>query len=141
MGSENEDKARQEYASNIIAKHHATTSGLVISPKFPFLGASPDGVVNCECHGCGLLEIKCSYKYRNQQPTAEIALSNSLYFLKRGENSNIYLSKSHKYYHQVQGKIALGNSMYCDFATWTPKEFSMSALTEMIPSLPMYCLS
>ena len=55
-GSENEDKARQEYVSNIIAKHHATTSGLVISPKYPFLGASPDGVVSCECHGCGLLK-------------------------------------------------------------------------------------
>ena len=102
----------------------------MISPKFHFLGASPDGVVNCECHGCGLLEIKCSHKYHNQQPTAE--MSDSSYFLKRGENSNIYLSRSHKYYHQVQGKIALCNSMYCDFATWTTKGFSMSALTETI---------
>ena len=92
-GRENKDKACQEYISNIIAKHHAlvvTTSGLVISPKCPFLGASPDGVVNCECHGCSLLEIKCSYKYCNQQQTAEIALSDSSYFLKRGENGNIY---------------------------------------------------
>ena len=49
-GRENEDKAHQEYISNTIAKHHAlvvTTSSLVISPKFPFLRASPDGVVNC----------------------------------------------------------------------------------------------
>ena len=65
-GKENEDKARQEYICDIIAKHHAlvvTTSGLVISPKFSF---PLDGVVNCECHGYGLLEIKCYYKYRNQ---------------------------------------------------------------------------
>ena len=120
-GRENEDKAHQKYISNINAKHHAklvvTTSSSVISPKFTFLGASPDGVVNCECHGCGLLEIKCSCKYRNQQPTAEIALSDSSYFLKRGENGNIYLSRLHKYYHQVQGKIVLYNSMHCDFAT------------------------
>ena len=68
-------------------------------------------------------------------------MSDSSYFLKRGENSNIYLSRSHKYYHQVQGKIALCNSMYCDFVTWTPKGVSLNALTEMIPSLPMYCLS
>ena len=130
-GSENEDKARQEYISNINAKHYAlvvTTSGLVISPKFPFLGASPDGVVNCECHGCGLLEIKWSYKYCNQQPTAEIALSDSLYFLKRRENGNIYLSRSHKHYHQVQGQIALYNSTYCDFATWTPKGTSIERI-------------
>ena len=129
-GRENEDKACQEYISNIIAKHHAlvvTTSGLVISPKFHFLGASPDGAVNCECHGCGLLEIKCSYKYHNQQPTAEMSVSS--YSLKRGKNGNIYLSRSHKYYHQVQGQIALCNSMYCDFVTWTPKGVSLNALT------------
>ena len=78
----------------------------MISPKFSF---PPDGVVNCECHGCGLLEIKRSYKYRNQQPTADVALSDSLYFPKRGENGKIYLSRSHKYmyYHQVQGQIVL----------------------------------
>ena len=49
-GRENKDKACQEYISNIIAKHHAlvvTTSGLVINPKFPLPGVSPDGVVNC----------------------------------------------------------------------------------------------
>ena len=55
------------------------------------------GVVNCECHGCGLLEIKCSYKYRNQQPTADVAFSDSSYFPKRGENDKIYPSRLHKY--------------------------------------------
>ena len=59
------------------------------------------------------------------KPTAEVALSDSSYFPKRGENSKIYLSRLHKYmyYYQVQGQIALCNSMYCDFATctWTPR--------------------
>ena len=57
------------------------------------------------------------------KPTAEVALSDFLYFPKRGENGKIYLSRLHKYmyYHQVQGQIVLCNSMYCDFATWTPR--------------------
>ena len=28
-------------------------------------GASPDGIIVCDCHGKGLLEIKCPHKYRN----------------------------------------------------------------------------
>lgn len=33
-------------------------SGLVINPEYPLLGASPDGVVSCDCCGIGLVEIK-----------------------------------------------------------------------------------
>ena len=34
-------------------------TGLFVSKEFPFLGASPHGVVYCTCHGRGLLAIKC----------------------------------------------------------------------------------
>ncbi len=40
-------------------------SGLMINPKWPFLGASPDGVVNCYCCNRGVVEIKCPYCHRN----------------------------------------------------------------------------
>jgi len=30
---------------------------MVINPKWPHLGASPDGVVSC--HGIGVIEVKC----------------------------------------------------------------------------------
>ena len=32
--------------------------------KFPFLGASPDGIVSCQCHKPGFLEIKCPWTFR-----------------------------------------------------------------------------
>ena len=32
---------------------------------FPGLGASPDALINCDCHGMGVLEIKCLEKYTN----------------------------------------------------------------------------
>jgi len=28
------------------------------------MAASPDGIVNCVCHGQGILEIKCPYTHR-----------------------------------------------------------------------------
>ena len=36
----------------------------LISPR---LGASPDGVVQCECCGNGVLEIKCPYMYNARE--------------------------------------------------------------------------
>ena len=37
-------------------------------------------------------------------------------------------------------KGKLHSAIQCT-VTWTPKGVSLNALTEMIPSLPMYCLS
>ena len=41
------------------------STGLHINAKYPHLGASPDGIIVCDCHGKGLLKIKHSHKYRN----------------------------------------------------------------------------
>ena len=41
-------------------------TGFVINPEFPHLGASPDGVVSCDCCGKFCLETKCPYFKRDQ---------------------------------------------------------------------------
>ena len=38
---------------------YITESGLVINPRWPFIGASPDGIVSCGCCETRILEIKC----------------------------------------------------------------------------------
>ena len=35
--------------------------GLVISPQYPYLGASPDSFTQCEFGGDGIIEIKCPF--------------------------------------------------------------------------------
>ena len=30
----------------------------------PYLGASPDGIGFCQCHGQGIREIKCPYTHK-----------------------------------------------------------------------------
>ena len=42
--------------------------GTVISEEYPFLSASPDLQVSCECCGTGLVEIKCPYSIRDKSP-------------------------------------------------------------------------
>lgn len=47
-------------------------SGLVINPKYPFLGASPDAVPSCHCCGDIVVEIKCPYCQRDKSVSEEI---------------------------------------------------------------------
>ena len=50
-GLKNEKTARDTYCSSVKKKHlnfTMSSSGLVVHPEHPHLGASPDGVVSCE---------------------------------------------------------------------------------------------
>ena len=50
---------------SVMTNRHAdfslSVSGLVANPAWPFLGASPNGIINCTCCGMGVLEIKCPF--------------------------------------------------------------------------------
>lgn len=37
------------------------STGLLVNPKYPYLGASIDGLVICEDCGTGLIEVRCPY--------------------------------------------------------------------------------
>lgn len=68
-GIENEVKAREGYADKVKRDHcgfSVETCGFFIHPDIPYMGASPDGMINCECCGRGCLEIKCTYKHRDE---------------------------------------------------------------------------
>ena len=66
-GRQSEENARQDYKMMEMKKSHVhfevQKAGLLISTKYPFLGATPNGIVSCSCCRTGLLEIKCPYKY------------------------------------------------------------------------------
>ena len=67
-GSKNEKKACELYYKTSVKDHddfEFSESGLIINPKWPVIGASPDGVVSCTCCGKGVLEIKCPYSHQN----------------------------------------------------------------------------
>ena len=63
-GCEHEKLALEPYTSQ-NGKHHLgfniSCSGFVIHTSYPHMGASPDGIVTCECCGCGVLEVKCPF--------------------------------------------------------------------------------
>ena len=75
----------------------ASTTGLHINEKFPFLGASPDGLTKCSCctEKLGLLEIKC--------PKSCEKKSLATYLIKKnGPFKDGQINKKHDYYFQMQ---------------------------------------
>ena len=64
-GCEHEATAVDEFFNWFSLDHddpELLSCGFVISRKYPFLGASPDGIVTCTCHGNYLIEVKCPYR-------------------------------------------------------------------------------
>ena len=66
-----EKDVRDVYHTMMASKHNdfkISDTALFIDHTNPFLGASPDGMV--ECSGCdrGVVEIKCPYCYNQNMP-------------------------------------------------------------------------
>lgn len=72
-GIENENLAKERALAALQHSHRngrLEECGLMISPEFPFLGCSPDGVFRCGCHEQALLAVKCLYNLRDANPTS-----------------------------------------------------------------------
>ena len=82
-------KIRMNDHQNFTCKQN----GLVVSASHPYIGASPDGIINCDCCGLGILEAKCPYCMRKEDP------STASYW------QNDTLDCSHQYYYQVQTQL------------------------------------
>ena len=109
-GCEHEPLARTAYIDVMKTTHKnfvCKQSGLVVSVIHPFIGANPDGQVECDCCGQGVLEIKCPYCIRTEDP-------NDASFLVNGS-----LSKKHAYYYQVQTQLFATQAKYADFVVAT----------------------
>ena len=91
--------------------------GLIINPKWPYLGATPDGKVSCTCCGKGIVEIKCPYCHK--ESTIDNATQDKNFCLKKDSSGKIYLDHSHAYYFQVQTQLFLTDLEYCDFCVCT----------------------
>ena len=119
-GVDHEDIARKEYISKMAASHQGfqcSLAGLVINPLYPHLGASPDGFTQCHCCGQGLLEIKCPFSGADSHPN-DLKQTKGFYLNKQG------LSRTHKYFTQIQGQMMICERDFCDFVVWTPKGIS-----------------
>ena len=111
-GTSHESEARAEYEALMQTK--VAECGLTLHPAFPYLGASPDGIVDDST----ILEIKCPYTGRDKSVKE---LVNSGYrHIEMDENNQMKLKCSSEYYCQVQGEMALTNRTMTHLVIWTP---------------------
>ena len=71
-------------------------SGFAINPEHPCVGARPDAICYCNCHGTGCVEIKCPYKARDSTITEAVGV------LEKTSNGCLQLDRKRLYYAQVQ---------------------------------------
>ncbi|KAG8177206.1 hypothetical protein JTE90_010779 [Oedothorax gibbosus] len=126
-GCTHEGTARKAYLKSSMEKHlnfNVSTAGFFINPEYPQFGASPDGIVECDCCGEGCLEIKCPFCIRDCTKEQLYDKENCMECI----NGQFSLKRTHAYYYQVQAQLHIVNRQYCDFVLWT----NNTMLTERI---------
>ena len=83
------------------------------------MGASPDGIVQCDCCGKGVVEIKCPFSCRDKTFLEATGDKN---FLEVHVDGSHHLKQIHAYYHQVQAQIKFFEGLYCNFVVWSGKD-------------------
>ena len=117
-GRDHEPAARKKYILVKKAAGHkisVTETGLYVQKDIPFLGASPDGLVNDDDQK-GVLEVKCPFKYRFSKIAEG---TKDPQFCCKLNGDKIQLKQNHNYFYQVQAQMALTNTQWCDFVFWT----------------------
>ena len=97
-------------------------SGLVIDTGDSCLACSPDDIVVLPTGEQGLLEYKCPYKAAKESLTPEEAAVKHRDFCSvLNSSGQLELKKTHPYFYQVQGSLAITGKEWCHFVLWTPK--------------------
>ena len=89
---------------NCKQKVNVHVRGVFLCDTCSFLAASPDGVILQE-KTKHLLEIKCSYKWRNS--TVEEACKSSNFYCYLDKNNSVTLKRNSRYFTQIQGQMAV----------------------------------
>ncbi|XP_045161885.2 uncharacterized protein LOC123526703 [Mercenaria mercenaria] len=111
-----ENQAKKSYSNDMKKVHRkfkSSDSGLSVYVEKPFIAASADLEVECDCCGKGLCEIKCPETIKDTVPTTENVKYLSV------ENGQLVLDQKHPYYYQIQGQMKVLDRNYCDFFVYT----------------------
>ena len=127
-GIEEEPKARSAYVR--ATGNRVTETGLWVNGAFPYLGASPDGLILDEdSKATGIIEIKCLKVLKEmsvdeliehiKQNKVSSTLLGRQCFTVVGES--LILKECHMYYYQVQLQLLITELPFCDFILHSPK--------------------
>ena len=89
--------------------------GFIVDQEYPFLGASPNGLVECTCCGHGVLEVKCPFRAKKAHSLKQVAEEQKDFCLQLLPSKTLKLSRNHPHYLQCQLQIYTTKRAHCDF--------------------------
>ena len=94
-----------------------TSNGFQIIEEYPFMGASPDDIAECNCCGKRIVEVKCAYSIAEEGKTFS-----ELEYLTKSADGSLVMNEKHIYYYQIQIEMLSTGISMADFVVWTPNE-------------------
>ena len=124
FGRYHEPIALHHYEKYMKARNHhiqVENIGLVIDHDNFIFGATPDAKVVdiSEPFPYGIVEIKCSEEYKNNDPYDICYISKTSCLEIR--DGLLKLKETHSYYDQVQMQLGVTSQSWCDFVLYTKK--------------------
>lgn len=122
------------FLSQLMKERHSDfsvkESGLWIHPDHPHIGASPDAISSCSCHGSGCVEIKCPFCARDAKLSEAINYGAKLCLKMPANNSDgaLTLCQNHPYWYQVQVQLSVTKYEYADFVVWTKQDIHIERI-------------
>ena len=121
-GNAHEKDAIKSFMSVVASQHDVGLQsfrecGLFIKPDYPFLAASPAGLLMCKCCGLATVEAKCPFSVRNYNIHVKETFDR-VNFLE-DVNGKPCLKHSHKYYTQMQAQMWVCGASHGFFIVWT----------------------
>ena len=102
-----------------------TESGFYISHEEPFLWATPDALIHCDCCGDGCLEIKSPFM--GKEKFLFELLHNDLPLLE--ENSVTKVNVNDNYCYQIQCQLFVTKKNHCNFFVWTTTDWHLERIS------------
>jgi len=125
-GRRMEDLAVHQYVKikQCTDQHEVRRSGLHVCTDYAFIAASPDRIVLCGKCGKGVLEVKCPLSSAHTHPYN----ANLPYLVTDGSSHKLILKKSHAYYSQVQGQMAVTGATWADFFVYSSHGYHLERI-------------
>ncbi|KAK4885719.1 hypothetical protein RN001_001990 [Aquatica leii] len=106
---------KEAIAYETKTKKTVTTCGFFVLKVYPYLEASPDGLL---LEDNGFIEVKCLYSIKDKKIRQAIQ-EKAKNICVKNENNVLQLKNNHFYYYQIQGQLNILNRQYCDLILYT----------------------
>lgn len=106
------EKPTKPQRLQILKKRHLVVipCGLFVDEVIPYLGASPDGLIDSD----SIIEVKCPSSASSLTPIEAIRSKKITFCIATKENG-IKLKRNYNYFYQVQGELKIAKKKYCYF--------------------------